>query len=69
MNSSLHIGASKGSVEAARDSLLAIMESGRPDHVVLRAIEAFQCVTETNNSVVSGCVFHGSPEDTEEESE
>lgn len=61
LTSLISVGADPGTIEAARDALLEIIEatSGRADAVTIAAIESFTKLCAVSNTTISNCTLSG----------
>lgn len=57
----LMVGPPKESMEAARDSILAVLATAAGDAVKIAAIDAIKASTSVQNVVVSNCNFENNP--------
>ena len=54
----INVGPSKETVDAARDGIASILESGQEQKTLRVALRSFHAICSVNNAHVSGCSVH-----------
>lgn len=64
MEGMIHVGVSKETVDAARELIVKILESGACDAVQLEALKTAASICQVNNLTIKDCTFTAREEAT-----